>query len=149
MFVERDYRLKTQAELDFNRKGIEDQFKVFIDAFPNITIIQNEELLKQEELDFTILIFHGIWSGPSIMIGKKILSDLSPYLNDGIKIYIIDIDTVRESFIKALLDGIARGYSESVFYENGQINAKHYFQQSLIPFLSYVKMECENRKHNM
>lgn len=94
-------------------------------AFPilDITPIFADTDLDVKQFDNVLILFHAIWSGPSISNLSKILERVNQY-RPTLKIFVIDIDSVSLDYIKSILGHQSHGHGEAIYIENGQVKGK-------------------------
>ena len=111
-----------------------------------MSLIRSEDEIQILELDNTLVSCHAPWSGPSLHVGKYMLSELSRANIEKIRLLILDIDSLSIEMQKKLFNtGGNHGYFESCWIEKGQIVKAYRYKYELEPLLSLIISRMKKR----
>jgi len=109
-----------------------------------ISLITSNDQARSINLNYSLLLFHAIWSGYSVANIQRILSTLNIHQANGLTIYLIDINTVDPQTTVGFLGQICNGYGEAVLYKNGVSVSKQTNSTNLDEFLKALTGKYKN-----
>ncbi|MBO9703597.1 MAG: hypothetical protein J7604_25560 [Sporocytophaga sp.] len=123
----------------YNLETIKKHFdKLNLYSYFDIEIIQDDNELQLDEIEYGIVSGFAIWSGPAYALSNHILNLIKHSNKPKIRLIIIDTDYISIELQKKIFETVMHGYFESCLIINGEINKRYKRAPDIEPFINAV-----------